>query len=209
MTGLDLTEQRARDDQITFSDETIKKAKAAGTLSLALCLALPSLTLLPLAPLPFALLPLPLLHHIRMPLALTCMPLALTRMPLALLNRLILTLARLCLLRLTMLASRCWPPHAVCITLLLAAGDLDWVAKGAVTSPTSQGRCATCQVATPVITVPCCKCLNVYVSRLLLYCLLGYYISLLLSGWLAACVSLCRCGLAVFRSLTLCVSLAV
>jgi len=26
-----------------------------------------------------------------------------------------------------------------------AAGDLDWVAKGAVTPPTSQGRCATCQ----------------------------------------------------------------
>ena len=26
-----------------------------------------------------------------------------------------------------------------------AAGDLDWVAKGAVTTPTSQGRCATCQ----------------------------------------------------------------
>jgi hypothetical protein len=27
----------------------------------------------------------------------------------------------------------------------IAAGDLDWVAKGAVTRPTSQGRCATCQ----------------------------------------------------------------
>jgi C1A family cysteine protease len=27
----------------------------------------------------------------------------------------------------------------------MAAGDLDWVAKGAVTTPTSQGRCATCQ----------------------------------------------------------------
>jgi hypothetical protein len=27
----------------------------------------------------------------------------------------------------------------------IAAGDLDWVKKGAVTPPTSQGRCATCQ----------------------------------------------------------------
>eukprot|EP00729_Bicosta_minor_P026728 gene26728-27165_t len=26
-----------------------------------------------------------------------------------------------------------------------AAGPLDWVSKGAVTHPTSQGRCATCQ----------------------------------------------------------------
>ena len=38
-----------------------------------------------------------------------------------------------------------WVPSAASVASVRGAGEIDWVAKGAVTTPTSQGRCATCQ----------------------------------------------------------------